>query len=191
MKINNLNDININSHKAIIFDCFGTLLKINNPKYPYLKLLRSIPGLKKEDYQQVLKNRLFLKDLNDFYNADLSLDLIEKAKKDLELELASIEPYPETIEFLKKLKYRGINFLVCSNLALSYGKKVKQLPIPKENLVLSYDVGTIKPENKIYEICKEKLNLDYSEILFVGDNLIADYNKPKELGMKSLLLKRT
>lgn len=190
MKINSLIDININNHKAIIFDCFGTLLKINNPKYPYLKLLRNIPGLKKEDYQQVLKNRLFLKDLNDFYNAKLPLELIEKANQELELELNSIEPYPETIDMLKKLTQRKIDFLICSNLALSYGKKVKQLPISKEKLVLSYDAGTIKPEKKIYEICRDKLNLDYSEILFVGDNLISDYNKPKELGMKALLLKR-
>lgn len=188
MKISTLNQLEFKNYKGIIFDCFGTLLKINKPTYPYLKILKKIRSLNKHDYTEVLKKKLFLKDLNDFFNAQLSNEIIQQAELELKLELESITIYPEVLITLENLIKNNIKILICSNLAYPYGKKIKQLPI--KDLVLSYEVGYIKPETEIYKICSEKLELNYSEILFVGNNLISDYQKPMELGINSVLINR-
>ena len=188
MIINSLKNLEIPPIKAVIFDCFGTMLDIKQKRNPYLNLLRKIPNLKKENFKDIMKYKLRLEDLSSYFNVEIEEKYVFQAKQDLEIELNSIFLYQDVEDVLNRLNNMEIKTLVCSNLAYPYGVALEQLPIKEK--ILSYEVGYVKPEKEMYELCREKLKVNYSEILFVGDNQTADYNAPQQLGMKSLLLSR-
>lgn len=51
---------------------------------------------------------------------------------------------------------------------------------------MSYEVGFIKPEPEIYRAVTEIVQVAPAECLFVGDNLLADYEGPRQFGMRAL-----
>ncbi len=189
MFMNSLDQLDFSSAKAVIFDCFGTLLEIKNKKHPFKKLLRNQKQLNRENYSNIMKSKIHLEDVGSLLNIKIAQSEIEHAKNLLDLELSSIELFDDVIPCLEQIKKNDIKTLVCSNLATPYGDSLKLIPI--EEKILSYEVGYIKPEKEIYILCQKKLNVDFADILFVGDNLIADFKMPKLLGMKSALIQRT
>lgn len=188
MFINSLNQLDCSNAKAVIFDCFGTLLEIKNKRHPFKKLLGNQKQLNRENYSHIMRSKIQLEDVEELLNIKIEKSEIEHAKKLLDLELSSVEIFDDVIPCLEKIKESNIKTLVCSNLATPYGDSLKLIPI--EEKVLSYEVGYIKPEKEIYVFCKKKLGVDFTDILFVGDNLIADFKVPKLLGMKTALIQR-
>lgn len=59
-----------------------------------------------------------------------------------------------------------------------------------DHLVLSHEVGIIKPDERIYEITLDKLNLKARDCLFIDDT--EDALKPaREMGMETILFRST
>ena len=59
-----------------------------------------------------------------------------------------------------------------------------------DEIVLSYEVGCVKPQRRIFEIALERLGLPASQVLMVGDNAHDD-GGATHLGMRTLILPRT
>lgn len=184
-----------NSPKVIVFDAFGTLVKIGNSRSPYLKLMKwqKQSGRKptSKDANIIMSTNANLSQISNLFGNEIPVNLLAELNADLTLDLDSIELYSDTVVVLQTLKNRGFKLALCSNLAMPYGEKLKKiLPDLFDELILSYEIGSIKPDIKIYEAIQMRLNYDMKDILFIGDNEILDVEKPRSLGMSARLIQR-
>lgn len=182
--INSLNDLEFEEYRAVIFDCFGTLIETPVRKNPYLYLMKKKNILNKENIQKIMKESVSFAEIgNGLYWRD-----IELANKMLEEELSAMKIYNDVLPILKRISDKRIKTLVCSNLAVNYKEVLNLIPISEK--VLSFEIGFIKPQKEIYELCIHKLGFKSSEILFVGDSYTCDVVGPKNVGMSAIFLNR-
>ena len=181
--------------KVIIFDAFGTLVKIGTSRSPYRKLMKWLkdngrkPSTK--DASVIMSNPVDIAQLAMLFGENIPTQLLHEINDDLLFELSTIELYKDTISTLQILKEHGFKIALCSNLAMPYGEQLKKLlPNVFDALFLSYEIGAIKPEDNIYEVIKSHFSCEMSEILFIGDHPILDVEKPISLGMDARLIQR-
>ena len=77
------------------------------------------------------------------------------------------------MELAKKLKERGFNLYVLSNIAkatFEYFSKTYELFSLVDGKVISADVGVKKPDKTIFDILFEKYNLNPEECLLIDDD---------------------
>lgn len=177
--------------KAIVFDCFGTLVKIKKKTKPYKFLYEKLKELNMDipNYaHHVMTSYQDIDTIEKEFNINFSDNIKEEFNRKLQEEIQSIEYFPETKDFLHYLKENSIKTLICSNLAHPYGEFTKNISV--DGHILSYEVGFIKPQKEIFEICQNKLNLNKEDIIFVGDTYKDDYLGSKEYGFNAYWLKR-
>lgn len=181
--------------KVIVFDAFGTLVKIGESRSPYRKLMQWLKanGRKPsaQDAKIIMSNSVDIAQLSRLFGAELPEQLLKEITNDLELELSTIELYEDTVPTLQILKESSFKIALCSNLAMPYGEQLRKLlPDFFDAVVFSYEVGAIKPEQQIYEVIQAYFGCEFSEILFIGDHPILDVETPISLGMSASLIER-
>ncbi|WP_034683889.1 HAD family hydrolase [Acinetobacter sp. 1294596] len=181
--------------KVIVFDAFGTLVKIGTSRSPYRKLMKWLkdngrkPSTK--DANVIMSNPVDIAQLAMLFGENIPPQLLHEINDDLLFELSTIELYKDTTSTLQILKEHEFKIALCSNLAMPYGEQLKKLlPNVFDALFLSYEIGAIKPEDNIYEVIKSHFSCEMSEILFIGDHPILDVEKPISLGMDARLIQR-
>ena len=98
------------------------------------------------------------------------------------------------LSLLEKIKNSGLLLGLLSNFDHSKGaihilEKTGILPFLDVSII-SEDEGYRKPRSSVFVSLSEKLNLNPSEILFVGDTFEADIIGAKSVGMKSVWLNK-
>lgn len=181
--------------KVIVFDAFGTLVKIGESRSPYRKLMKWLKsnGRKpsEQDAKIIMSNPVDFAKLAKIFGAELPEQLLKEINSDLQLELSTIELYEDTVPTLQTLKESGSKIALCSNLAMPYGEQLRKLlPDFFDAIVFSYEVGAIKPEFQIYEVIQSYFGCEFSEMLFIGDHPILDVETPMSLGMSARLIER-
>ncbi|WP_104473522.1 HAD family hydrolase [Acinetobacter indicus] len=181
--------------KVVVFDAFGTLVKIGISRSPYRKLMKWLkdngrkPSTK--DASIIMSNPVDIAQLAMLFGEKIPTQLLHEINDDLLFELSTIELYKDTTSTLQILKEHGFKIALCSNVAMPYGEQLKRLlPNVFDALFLSYEIGAIKPEENIYEVIKTHFSCEMSEILFIGDHPVLDVEKPISLGMDARLIQR-
>ena len=181
--------------KIIIFDAFGTLVKIGESRSPYRKLMKWLrqngrkPSI--QDAKIIMSHTVNIEQLALYFGYVIPVQLLNEMNDDLQFELNTIELYKDTISTLQNLKNKGFKIALCSNLAMPYGEKLKTLlPNLFDVVVFSYEVGNIKPEQQIYEVIQAHFGCEMLEMLFIGDHPILDVKMPISLGMSARLIER-
>ncbi len=97
-------------------------------------------------------------------------------------------PFPDTFSTLDALKASGLKLGIITNgrHALQM-KKIEMLGIEKyfDEILISGDFNTYKPDRKLFDIMSERLNLAPKDMLFVGDNPTNDIYGPRNAGYKT------
>ncbi|MBF7684402.1 HAD family hydrolase [Acinetobacter sp. B10A] len=179
---------------VIVFDVFGTLVKIKKKCSPYKKLLRVLNQQGRvpqaNDVSVIMSTCADFSQLAHIFGYDLPTKVLHELQADLEEELASICLYEDTLDTLADLKAKGFKLAVCSNLALPYGDTVlKKLPM-LDAYIWSYEVGVTKPNPQIYQHVVKMLNCQAEDVLFIGDTPKADVVGPTSFGMSARLIQR-
>lgn len=99
--------------------------------------------------------------------------------------------YPDVLATLATLRDRGFRIASVTNRGYSgpdFWEEVRELGLEElfEEVVVSCDVGYMKPHPRIYEVAFERLGVEAAECLMVGDDLRADVEGPKTLGMMAV-----
>lgn len=144
-----------------------------------------------KDSTIIMSHAVDIEQLALLFDKVISAELLKEINSDLEFELNSIELYEDTISTLKNLKELGFKIALCSNLAMPYGERLRVLlPILFDLVVFSYEVGSIKPEQQIYEVIQSHFACEMADMLFIGDHPLLDVETPISLGMAAMLIER-
>lgn len=124
------------------------------------------------------------------FDTDIAKNIVQEALENADIE-KYLKPNKEILILLNKLKekYKSIDILTGSNKNNAF-IKLKKLEIPVEtfNNILTSDDGS-KSDLSLYKIWLDLYpNNKPEEFLYIGDRVSSDYEKPKELGIQSILV---
>ena len=189
--------------KAVIFDCWHTVFYKDVVKSPYTQIAERMGIVRDYDFVKILERNLELEKitaeevplklknlLNDFRiepDAGLISDLTEILCMDLS---GHYKPCPGALETLGILKNGGFLLGLISNSSnIEFDPLENNLGLKDifDALIVSYRVGLLKPDPRIFELALAKLNVRASEVVMVGDTLQDDILPAQKLGMKTLL----
>lgn len=195
--------LNLDRYRAIIFDLFHTLTSLESTKVPR-KGTKDILGVPREEWNKHLwyysEDRLrgkikdpfeIIRKMAHAINPNISEAVIREAANNrinrFKYSLENIDP--QTISTLKRLKASGKLLGLISNSDVNEITGWNNSPIKQyfNSTIFSYNVGYIKPEKEIYEICLKELNVLPKESLFVGDGGTDELRGAKEVGMTTVL----
>ena len=135
--------------------------------------------------------RNYVRKILDF--SDLSDEAIDTAWNSLLLDLP-----PERVELLQKLAKNYRLFLLSNtssihitqvNKILEASTGVEKLGDLFETVFLSYEMGLMKPDPKIYQKVLEQAGLEAEETLFLDDNL-ANIEAASKLGIDTIHVRK-
>jgi HAD superfamily hydrolase (TIGR01509 family) len=92
------------------------------------------------------------------------------------IDPSSWTPYPDTAEVLQGLHTRGVRVAVVSNIAFDLRPAFAAIGVVDcvDEFVLSFEVGLIKPDRRIFETALARLGVPAEEAAMVGDSEEAD-----------------
>lgn len=180
---------------AIVFDAFGTLLQRAGGRHPYRQLfqLAKAAGRRPQatDAEYVMAHPVGLAATAAWLGIHPSMSELALIETDLQADLKAVAFFEDAGPALVEARILGLKIAVCSNLAVPYGLIVRALLSEYvDTFVFSYDVGTTKPDPRIYSAVCDALNMSPDEIFFVGDTHGADVMGPRKFGMQAVHLVR-
>lgn len=145
---------------AAVFDVFGTLIKIEERRDPYLHLLRhgrtQGVSLNREKVEMLMTCELDWEDAASALAIRVGYVKLHALDRLLNEELASMTLYPDAREAIALLQGAGIKVGLCSNLASGYGAAVRALLPRLDAYGFSYEIGAMKPDPIIYQaVCRD------------------------------------
>jgi len=188
--------------RYISFDLDGTLVK---PKFADLFWLEGLPKIYAEkegisveeaksflikDYQSIGKDRIEWYDPSFWFKRyGLNYDW----KKLIDDYRHAIEPYPDALPTLEKLKER-YQLIVLSNAKIDFVEaELEETGFRRFfSKVFSSvsDFGMVKNNAEVYIKVCSVLGIKKEEILHVGDDRVFDYEVPRSIGMRAILIDR-
>ncbi|MDH0736874.1 HAD family hydrolase [Achromobacter spanius] len=181
--------------KAVAFDVFGTLVRIERPTRPFRKLVRLLheAGRRRQsdDGVRAMSNALDLRQAASLFGGIVSEEDLCALEAELHDEIQSISLFDDAIPTMAALKDQGIKVALCSNLAAPYGPPVlKLLPVQPDFCAWSYEASAVKPQPEIYQYLCDGIGCQPEEILMVGDTIEADMVGPRKFGIHGYHLNR-
>src|SRR5699024_6903646 len=78
---------------------------------------------------------------------------------------------PETVALIEDLHRADVPLAILSNMPSSMGRRVRTAPWarPFEHVVISGDLGVVKPDPRIYRTLLETIGLPPERVIFVDD----------------------
>jgi FMN phosphatase YigB (HAD superfamily) len=188
---------------AVVFDAFGTIVRLTQRTNPYRELIREGRRqgveLKPDSARIAMTMNLSLDELASELDISLTASKRDELHGKLDTEISSIESYPDAVEAISLLKSHGIKTGICSNLASPYGHQVREIFPRMDGYAFSYEVGAMKPDPSIYRLLCEQMDVEpghyFSEgsgrVVMIGDSQTCDQNGPRAVGIAGFYLDRT
>lgn len=201
---------------AIGFDIWGTLFDLNNTLRIIAFNIAELLGINASDaVQRILKIHEEAKEIRrrkpeipiqDLLKA--SRDLLAKAfneepeKVDLAMEKAFKNSsynilFDDVEPALKKLNEIDIKMGIIGNV-LFWPSKYTRLLLEKTGIIkyfkitiFSDEIGIFKPDRKIFLVFAERLGIEPSRIIYVGDNVVEDVGGALSSGGVGVLISRS
>lgn len=148
-------------------------------------------------------NGIFSFDFDPFLKGEISITEFSKAlckhcyipySKEIEtlfsdLNHQSLGPFiPETKSLMDELHNQGYQICLLSNITADL-KDITLHITDDDKTFLSFELGLIKPDPRIYEIVLQKLNAKPEEVLFI-DDLQKNINAAQALGIHGIVYHR-
>lgn len=180
--------------KAVIFDWGGVIAP--NPQGGWLNVLADMLGISLQEAlpywqsagytqfsQGLIDEQEFWSHFEKSYGHSLPTD-----KNRIWSEGSALNPWQQMIEFTKELRNNSIKTAILSNTVEPMSRIAREAGIYDgfDPIVLSDEVGLVKPNPAIYNMMLEKLELSPEECIFV-DDLVKNLEPAAALGMATLL----
>lgn len=176
--------------KAVVFDLDDTLISekeyIKSGYRHIAKLLSSRLNIDEEAVYQLLIellsesaknvfNRLF-DELGVTYSKDNILELVDEYRK----HIPNIQFFDDVLPCLEVLKQKNIKIgIITDGYAKAQSQKLKAVKAYEhfDEIIITDELGRDywKPHPKAFEIMREKFNVEFDEMVYVGDNPEKDF----------------
>ena len=177
--------------KAVLFDLYGTLVRLQRDRVPYMQLYRKVgfKNLLRESMTVESPTLIELCSLLDVKPTDDIADL----QSDLEADIQSAVTFTNALSTLNKLKEKHLRIAVISNLATPYKSVYYNLGLDQlvDFSVFSCEIGVTKPDPRIYEAALSLLEVDGKDTIMIGDSMQSDVIGPSACGIKGILIDRS
>lgn len=144
-------------------------------------------GVKSFDYKPFMKGEVnftqFCKDLCD--HCDINYTKNMQTIIDDQMHQGVGKFYEVTWDVMKELKNKGIGVCLLSNALPNLEDTAKNLTT-KDKIFVSYELGLLKPDIKIYQHVLKKLNANPCEIIFIDDKVI-NVNGAQSVGIHGIV----
>jgi putative hydrolase of the HAD superfamily len=181
--------------KCVIFD-------VGNVCYPYTlnPLNDYLFELTTDKEQYLLKNGIKSFNYNSFMKGEISYsdfckELCEYAgvtylkENEIAINEKMLEGvgefFEETLDVINDLKNNGIRVCLLSNALPNLSHTAEALAV-KENIFVSYELGMLKPDIKIYKKVLDELGIFAQEIVFIDDKE-KNVKAAQDLGIKGIV----
>jgi FMN phosphatase YigB (HAD superfamily) len=188
------------SIKFVLFDAFGTLLKIPRGRHPYRQIIKE--GIRQgrrpqpDDLRLIMTHDLTLAQAAEQFGINIHPQLMADIRGDLEADLNSIEPFEDGLRAVETLQAEGLNVAIASNLAAPYSHPIRRLYPTVDSYGFSFAIGAMKPDPFFYRATCELLGADTSDyfgnnkVAMIGDSEKCDRDGPRAVGIRGFLLNR-
>jgi len=103
------------------------------------------------------------------------------------------KPYPDTIDFLKEMKEKGMKLILVSNtdnFSVDFVLDKFELKQYFDVIALSCDVGYLKTDPEMFDKVLKEAGLKKEEVIMVGDSFETDIKGAEKAGIKPVLIDR-
>ncbi len=186
--------------KAVIFDLFDTLIYIDWNNYNKFRgELADFIGAPVDEIGFIWRKYRTKRCTGEIENLSEMIEIlldelgkkIDKDKLDQIIALEektlkdSIRFYPDVEVMLEKLKANGYELGLLSNASHNVGNVMEMLSWRDyfDHVILSYKVGMVKPDPRIYILMLGRMDYIADECLFVGDGGSMELDGAKKVGM--------
>lgn len=180
--------------QAVVFDAFGTLVRIGTRLGPYRALQKVMADygrpIQPDDAVMMMTAETGLAGIVQRCGVTVPVSELAPIEENLYRELSTIRLFDDATAAVMRARRRGLKIAICSNLAAPYGAVVMALLPQFDAYAWSFRVGTVKPDPHMYAYVAGALGCAPSRILFVGDTVAADVTGPRAAGMTALHLDR-
>jgi HAD superfamily hydrolase (TIGR01549 family) len=180
----------------VLFDVFGTVMDAPADVYlsPYSHLIAPL-NLTEEERQQAVHLLLTAEHTTLDEAADALESLFpghaiptanrQNAVRELEEHLHCLDLVNGAATLLPRLTDAGIKLALVSNLAEPYSRAIRQHGLDElvDVVVYSFEVGSAKPEARIFEIALERLNVKTEDAVMIGDDATNDVEGAESVGI--------
>lgn len=179
--------------EAVAFDAFGTLIDYPLKLHPYRRLLAQREAASAGRLDPVVRREILtssepVEQLAQRYGLQAQVPAM---LEELATELAAVRLYPDVLDAIRCLRAAGLRVGVCSNLAQAYGPVVRELLGDHvDALVLSFEVGLVKPEVAMFETLSDQIGVAPVATFFIGDSVTSDVEGAQGVGMTARLIRR-
>jgi putative hydrolase of the HAD superfamily len=195
-------------YAAVIFDLFGTLVRgAGDEAYEaFLRAMAAGVGADLDAFKRVwvsdeMRHRRATGDLSspraiveatcDLLHLRPGDDALEAtARIRLDAERAWLEPWSDTIEVLTLLRERGLLLGLMSDCTAEVDILWPEVPFGHllDAVLLSCREGVRKPDPRFYALACERLGVDASGCLYVGDGASGELTGARRAGMDAVLI---
>lgn len=204
--------------RAVIFDCYGTLVDIKTDEdkdevFKYVSLYLQYYGgtidAEKLKHTYELEKEKLLRDSGERY-PEVDLErvfehiLLKEAmycpflaesccKLQRLISRDRFQLFPDTLPVLREMRRAGYPMALVSDAQRVFcWEEGRILGISQffEHMIVSTDFGFKKPDLRLFNVVCDLLNVPTAEAVYVGDNYDRDIKGPKDIGMPVILVDR-
>lgn len=179
--------------KAVIFDLYGTLLRLSTDSSPFQQLARRTSVF---NFRRAIEIALTSDNSTlEAYASRIGLppqEYLSTLEARLQSDLRKVCLFPDVLPTLTGLRQRGVVTGVISNLATPYKQPFYTFRLDTyiDVAVFSCDCGLLKPDASIFKTALIRLGTKAHETLMVGDSLSSDVGGSVNAGLVGVHLVR-
>jgi len=197
--------LDLTRFKILTFDCYGTMidweggifsalrpiLAAHKKNIPDLMLLELYSELEASAEQgKYLRYRDVLQSVVRGLGERLEFSPTEAEVRSLPEPLAHWQPFPDTVEALRKLKSR-YRLAVISNVDDDlFASTVPKLGVAFDHVITAQQSGCYKPCMRIFKLAEEQIGVNREQWLHVGQSIYHDVIPAQSLGIATVWVNR-
>jgi 2-haloacid dehalogenase len=197
--------LDLTRFKVLTFDCYGTMidwetgifsalrpiLAAHNKSIPDSGLLMLYAELELNAEQgEFLRYRNVLQSVVRGFGERLGFSPTDGEVRSLPESLANWQPFPDTVEALRKLK-RRYKLAVMSNVDDDlFASTAPKLGVAFDHVITAQQAGCYKPCMRMFELAEERIAVRREQWLHVGQSIYHDVIPAQSLGIATVWVNR-